>query len=144
MEVGDTVLVCVTTFKGCHKIQDRWENRGYVVEKQPYPNVPVYVVCPGMENDTARPYIGTICFPSTPTWGRRRRTHPWQELRITTLQLQHHLWTVSLLMKDHLGQSHQVQQVAQPRIVQIRLLHLDAVYRKPRTDFHGHTGISVC
>ena len=46
LEVGDTVLVCVATFKGYHKIQDRWENREYVVEKQPYPNVPVYVVCP--------------------------------------------------------------------------------------------------
>ena len=33
LEVGDTVLVCVTTFKGHHKIQDRWENREYVVEK---------------------------------------------------------------------------------------------------------------
>ena len=40
------VLVHVTTFKGHHKIQDRWENREYVVEKWPYPNVPVYVVCP--------------------------------------------------------------------------------------------------
>ena len=27
-------------------MQDQWENREYVVEKQPYPNVPVYVVCP--------------------------------------------------------------------------------------------------
>ena len=27
-------------------MQDQWENRQYVVEKQPYPNVPVYVVCP--------------------------------------------------------------------------------------------------
>ena len=42
----DTALVRVTAFKGCDKIQDRWENREYVVEKQPYPNVPVYVVCP--------------------------------------------------------------------------------------------------
>ena len=46
LEVGDTVLVHVTTFKGLHKIQDQWQNREYVVEKQPYPNVPVYVVCP--------------------------------------------------------------------------------------------------
>ena len=46
LEVGDMVLVCVTTFKGQHKMQDRWENREYVVEKQPYPNLPVYVVCP--------------------------------------------------------------------------------------------------
>ena len=43
--VGDMVLVHVTAFKGHHKIQDRWENREYVVEKWPYPNVPVYVVC---------------------------------------------------------------------------------------------------
>ena len=45
-EVGDMVLVCVTTFKGCHKMQDRWENREYVAQKWPYPNIPVYVVCP--------------------------------------------------------------------------------------------------
>ena len=40
------VLVHVTAFKGHHKMQDWWENREYVVEKQPYPNVPVYVVHP--------------------------------------------------------------------------------------------------
>ena len=46
LAVGDTVLVCVTAFKCHHKMQDQWENREYVVEKQPYPNVPVSVVCP--------------------------------------------------------------------------------------------------
>ena len=46
LEVGDMVLVHVTAFKGHHKMQERWENREYVVEKQPYPNIPVYVVCP--------------------------------------------------------------------------------------------------
>ena len=46
LQVGDTVLVHATAFKGCHKTQDQWENREYVVEKLPYPNVPVYVVCP--------------------------------------------------------------------------------------------------
>ena len=45
LEVRDMVLVHVTAFKGHHKMQDRWENREYVVEKQPYPNIPVYVVC---------------------------------------------------------------------------------------------------
>ena len=44
LEVGDIVLFCITAFKSHHKIQGRWENREYVVEKQPYPNVPVYVV----------------------------------------------------------------------------------------------------
>ena len=43
---GDTVLVHVTTFKGRHKIQNQWENREYVVEQWPYPNLPVYVVYP--------------------------------------------------------------------------------------------------
>ena len=46
LEVGDMVLVHVTAFKGCHKMQDRWENREYVVEKWPYPNIPVNVVYP--------------------------------------------------------------------------------------------------
>ena len=46
LEARDMFLVHVTTFIGHHKIQDRWENREYVVEKWPYPNVPVYVVCP--------------------------------------------------------------------------------------------------
>ena len=64
----DMVLVCVTAFKGHHKMQDRWENREYVVEKQPYPNLPVYVVCPRDGEGAAKPYIGTICYPSTLTW----------------------------------------------------------------------------
>ena len=46
LEVGDTVLVHVTAFKGRHKMQNRWENSEYVVEKWPYPDLPVYVVCP--------------------------------------------------------------------------------------------------
>ena len=46
LEVRDMVLVHVTALKGQHKMQDRWENREYVVEKWPYPNLPVYVVCP--------------------------------------------------------------------------------------------------
>ena len=46
LEVGGMVLVHVTTFKGCHKIRDRWENREYVVEKWPYSDVPACVVCP--------------------------------------------------------------------------------------------------
>ena len=46
LEVRDMVLVHVTAFKGCHKIQDQWENKVYVVERWPFPNVPAYVVCP--------------------------------------------------------------------------------------------------
>ena len=46
LEIGDMVLVHVTAFKGHHKIQDRWENRECVVEKWPYPDLPVYVLWP--------------------------------------------------------------------------------------------------
>ena len=72
LEVRDTVLVHVTAFKGHHKIQDRWENREYVVEKWPYPNLPVYVVCPRDGEGAAEPYIETICYPSILTWGRMK------------------------------------------------------------------------
>ena len=73
-----------------------------------------------------------------------RRIHAWQELKAPTLQLQHHLWMVSLLMQGHLGWSCQVQQVTHPRVVWINLLHLDAVQEQPGTDFCGGTGIFVC
>ena len=43
LRMGDMVLVCVTAFNGRHKTQRRWENREYMVEQQPYPNLPVYV-----------------------------------------------------------------------------------------------------
>ena len=46
LEVRDMILVCVTAFKGHNKMQDRLKNREYVVEKWPYPNLPVYAVCP--------------------------------------------------------------------------------------------------
>ena len=42
----EKALVHVTTFKDRHKIQSKWENGEYVVEWQPYPNLPVYGVCP--------------------------------------------------------------------------------------------------
>ena len=40
------VLVHVTNSKGQHKIENRWEHREYVLEWQPYPNLPMYVVNP--------------------------------------------------------------------------------------------------
>ena len=46
LRIGDMALVCVTAFKGRHKIQSRWKNREYVAEWQAYPNLPTCVVCP--------------------------------------------------------------------------------------------------
>ena len=67
LEVGDMVPVCVTAFKGHHKIQDWWENREYVVEKQPISMYQFMWYAPGMGKGTARPCIGTIYCPSVPT-----------------------------------------------------------------------------
>ena len=47
-------------------------------------------------------------------------------------------------MQDHLGWSHQAQQVAHLRVVQIDLFHLDTAPESPGTDFHGDTRILVC
>ena len=66
MDVGDTVLVCVTAFKGHHKMQDQWENREYVVEKWPYPNVPVYVVCPREGEGCSQTLHRNYLLPNSP------------------------------------------------------------------------------
>ena len=66
MEGRDTVLVCVTAFKGHYKMQHQWENREYVVEKQPYPNVPVYVVCPRDGEGHSQTLHRNYLFPISP------------------------------------------------------------------------------
>ena len=67
LEVGDTILVHVTAFKGCHKIQDQWENREYVVKRQLYPNVPVYVVCPRDGEGYSQTLHRTYLLPISPS-----------------------------------------------------------------------------
>ena len=67
LEVGDTVLVHVTAFKGHHKIQDQWENKEYVVEKWTCPNVPVYVVCPRDVEWHSWTLHRNYLYPSVPT-----------------------------------------------------------------------------
>ena len=114
LEVGDTVLVHVTTFKGHHKMQDKWENREYVVEKWPYPNIPV---SPGMGKGTAGPCIGPICDPSTLTWIRTKEMELKKESKITPLQ-------------GHL-------ETAVHKTVQINLLLLDVALKPPGTNFPG-------
>ena len=66
LRTGDMVLVHVTTFKGRHKIQNRWENREYVVEWQPYPNLPVYVVCPMDGEGCSQTLHRNYLFPISP------------------------------------------------------------------------------
>ena len=126
LAVRDMVLVCVTAFKDCHKMQDRWENREYIVEKWPYPNLPVYVVCPKDEEGHGWTCIGTICYPSILTWGRMKQMDLQKESKTTPLQLQCHLWVVAL------------------KIVQISLLLLDTVFGSPGTNFPGGIKILGC
>ena len=144
LEVGDTVLVHITSFKGHHKIQDRWENREYVVEKWPYPNITVYVVCTRDREGHSWTLHRNYLLPISSNIGQDEKDTPMAGVENYNTSIQCHLWTVSLLMQDHLGWSHLAQQVTQLRVVLISLLHLDTVCRKPRTDFDGGTGISVC
>ena len=44
LDIGDLVLVKKTTWKGRHKVQDRWESAEYQVIGQPNPGIPVYEV----------------------------------------------------------------------------------------------------
>ena len=107
----------------------------------PFPMCQFMWYTPGMGKGAARPCIGTICFPSILTYSRVKWINPWPELRIPLLWLQCHLWVVHLLRQDCLGWSHQAQQAAHPRVVQIDLLHLDMAPEPPGTNFHG--GIEI-
>ena len=70
LEVRDMVLVCVTTFKGRHKMEDRWENREYVVEKWPYPDLLVYVVCPRDEEGCSQTLHRNYLLPISSNMGQ--------------------------------------------------------------------------
>ena len=87
LEGRDMLLVCVTTFKGCHKMQDRWENREYVVEKQPYPNIPVYVVCPRDGEGCSQTLHRNYLLPMNPNMGLGKADESKRELKITPPQL---------------------------------------------------------
>ena len=82
LEVRDIVLVCVITFKGCHKIQDGWENREYVVKKWPYPNVLFYVVCPrdgeGCSRTLHRNYLHPIKSNIGQAWEGWTHSRSWK------------------------------------------------------------------
>ena len=76
LEVGDMVLVCVSAFKGCHKIQDRCENREYVVKNWPYPNVQVYVVCPRDGEGCSQILHRNYLLPISPNIGQDEKDSP--------------------------------------------------------------------
>ena len=44
IEKGDRVLVKIVKFDGRHKLSNKWEEDPYIVENQPNPDIPVYIV----------------------------------------------------------------------------------------------------
>ena len=144
LEVGDMVLVHVTAFKGHHKIQDRWENREYVEEKQPYPNVPIYVVCPrdgeGHRWTLHRNYLLTI----NPNMEQDEKEKPMAGVGNTTSLTP--APSVDSVPADA-GLSGMVTLSAAgstPRVVWINLLHLHTAPEPPGSDFSRGTRILVC
>ena len=135
LEVGDTVLVCVATFKGHHKMQDQWENREYVVEKWPYPNVPVYVVHTRDGEGCSWILHRNYLLPISPNLEQSKMDKEWQELGMTPHWLQCHLWVMHMLKQNCLGWLPQAQQVAPQKIVQIDLLPFDVALGPQGTNF---------
>ena len=113
------------------------------MEKWPYPSVPVYVVCPKDGKGCSQTLHRNYLLPISPNIGQDVKGKPMAGVGDNNASTPVPPWIVSLLMQDHPGQSHQVQQVAHPRVVWISLLHLDVVCGKPGTAFHGDTGILV-
>ena len=91
LEVGDTVLVHVTAFKVHHKIQDWWQNKEYVVEMWPYPNVLIYVVHPRDGEEHSQTLHRNYLLPISPNLEQVGMTHQWQGLNKQEFQHQHHL-----------------------------------------------------
>ena len=83
---------------------------------------------PGMGKGVAEPYIGTICYLSTLTWGRMKQMDLKKESEIPALQLQHHVLVTAC------------------QIVQINLLLLDVAFKPPEINFpRGFcVGLSFC
>ena len=58
LKVGDKVLLKCTTFKGKHKIQDRWKNTIYDTVEQPLSKIPVFKI-KSMEGDDKMTVVHT-------------------------------------------------------------------------------------
>ena len=139
LEVRDMVLVCVIAFKGCHKIEDRWENREYVAEKQPYPNVSMYVVCPRDGEGHSWALHRNYLLPINPNIEQDKKDKPMARVGNTTSLTPAPPVDSGPADAGSSGWSHQTQQVAHPRVVQIYMLHLDMAPEPPRTNFCGGT-----
>ena len=135
LDIGDTVLVHVTAFKGHHKMQDQWENREYVVEKWLYPSVPVYVVCPRDGEGCSQTLHRNYLLPISPNLeqgeldesvaGAGNDTSPTPVPYVSSAPVEVEL--PGMVTSSSTGST--------PKIVQINLLHLDTALEPIGTNF---------
>ena len=114
------------------------------MEKWPYPNVPVYVVCPRDGEGHSCTLHRNYLLPIKPTLGQGEKDAPMAGVEENNTST-----PAPPVGSDpaDAGPSGMVTPSAAgntPRVVWINLLHLDMAHKKTRTNFHGGTGISVC
>ena len=86
LEVGDMVLVHVTTFKGCiTKCRIDGKIGNMLWKSGPILTYQCMWYAPGMGKGTAEPCIGTICYPSILTWDRMKQMNLRKESKIPPL-----------------------------------------------------------
>ena len=129
------VLVHVTAFKGHHKMQDQWENREYVVEKWPYPNVPVYVVCPRDGEGHSQTLHRNYLLPISPNLEQSKMDKPVAGVGNDTSPTPVSSVSDAPVEAETSGQLHQAQQVAPQKIFQTDLLPFDVALEPLGTNF---------
>ena len=109
------------------------------MERWPYPNVPVYVVCPRMGRDAARPCIGTICYLSVPNWKKLEKDTPMTRVEHTraSAPVPHVDSEPADVEPSGMAMSDTTGNTSQDSL--INLLHLDMAHIQPRTDSHRDT-----
>ena len=85
LEIGDMVLVHVTTFKSCHKCKIDGKIGNMLWKSGPILTYQCMWYAPGMWKGAAEPCIGTICYPSILTWSRMKQMELKKEWKIPPL-----------------------------------------------------------
>ena len=110
------------------------KHREYVVERQPYPNLPVYVVCPRDGEGTANP---TSELPVTHQLAGQLKDK--QKAYLTCWQN-----STNQSTQSQLGQPPQAWWMMNPRLVQTNLFHLGKLHIQWGANSQGGTRISHC
>ena len=135
LEVGDMLLVHVTAFKGHHKIQDQWENREYVVETWPFPNVPVYVVSPSDGEGCSLTLDRNYLLHMSPNLEQARDDTP-------VAGVEQMRTSAPAPSVDSQPTDSEPSRMATH--LRTNLLHSDVAHMQHRTNFHGSTTILHC